>query len=296
MKKLSAFWYVFKRSLTDPDYYNQLLKTSFTFSLKYLFALLFFTLLIRGLVLSLSMLSLLPQVPKYVGEAKSIVRNFYPSDLVITINNGTLRTNVDEPYTIPFPKQMNISDMSFAVIDTKGSVEDYKKYKTVLYVTKNAVAYPDSNSDSNGYKVYPFSNIKKYLIINHEVYLRLADKVIPYFNYAPQALTVLALVILILLPSLGSVFYLLSMLFSLLLLTLLTYVMSRLVKKPLDYQTLYRMGMHGVTFSILFDLLKTFFGLSIPLTFIMPFLIWMLIVLNSLKIPYGTNATPQRAT
>lgn len=293
MKKLSTFWYSFKRSLTDPEYYGDILKAPFSFSLKYLFILLFLILLIRGIVLAISMSVLLPKVPQFVGQAKVVVRDFFPKELTVTLNNGTLRTNVDEPYTIPFPKQMGINDMTFAVIDTKSSVESYKNYKTLLFVTRNAIAYPDNNT-SGGYKVYPLSDVKGYAVINRQVYQHLVDKVLPYLDYAPQVLIGFALAMLILLPTIGSVFYLSSVLFSLLLLTLVTYVISRLLKKPISYQSLYRLGMHGVTFSLLFDMLKSFFGISIPFTFSMSFFIWMLIVLNSLK-TYGNPTASQPA-
>lgn len=294
MKKLSAFWYVFKRSLTDPEYYRELLTASFSFSLKYLLALLFFVLLVKGLIFSLSLTALLPKMPTYVSEAKNVVREFYPKELTITINNGLLRTNVDEPYTIHFPKELGITDTDFAVIDTKSSVENYKKYKTVIFVTKNAVAYPDGNTE-NGYKVYPLSQIKRYVVLNSDVYQKMTSQILPYFNYAPQALIGLALVALIFFPVIGTVFYLSSMLIYLLILTVIVYFLARVMKNIYDYKTLYRISMHAITFSILFDLLKSFFGLSIPLTFVMPYLIWMLIVFNSLKGSYGNTAAGRSA-
>lgn len=295
MKKLKTFWYVFKRSLTEPEYYADVLKSSFSFSLKYLFFLLFLILLIKGIFFSVALSTLFPQLPQIQKQTKTTLKEFYPDELVLTINNGTLRTNVDEPYTIPFPKSLNVKDMSFAVIDTKATVEDFTNSKTLLFVTKNAIAYPDSNS-SSGFRVQPLSDMKGYAVINRQTYDKILTVILPYVNYAPNLLIGIIVFMLVPFPLVGGILYFSWILVLLFFLTALSYIMARLIKKPTSYITLYHLGIHGITFSILFDFFKGFFGITIPFTFVMPFLIWMLIVLNNMKITYGRSSRTHRST
>ncbi len=291
MEKLKTFALTFKRSLTEPKYYNDILKAPFSFSLKYLFFLLFLVILVKGVAFSASIVSLFPKVPGFVATAKQTVREFYPPELTITVNDGTVRTNVDEPYTIPFPKRLNIRDLDFAVIDTNAPIDDAKKYRSVLFVNKNAVAYPD-NENKGGYKVYFLNEHKGYFIINKTAYDRTTAKLLPYFDFAPYALYVLIAVSLIIAPVFGSLFTLSGTMFYLAFMSLFLWIVSKIMQRRVGYTDVIRLGMHAITFSLVFDLLKSLFNLDIPFTYTAPFIIWMLLVFNSLDKKHDPVAAP----
>lgn len=288
MGKLKFFVRTFIRTLTEPGYYRDVHKASFSFSLKYLLMLLFLILFVKGLVFSFSLVSFIPKIPGYVEKGKRMVREFYPPELTITVNNGTLRTNVDEPYAIPFPKELNVKDMYFAVIDTKAPIDDAKKYKSVLFVNRNAVAYPDSENKGQ-YKVYFLTNQKGYFVANKTAYDRTVARILPLFDYAHYMIYFLMFASLLVLPLFGSVFYLGGVMIYLLVLAVLLYIVQRIMGKGLSYSDVYRLSMHGITFSLVFDMLKSIAGITIPFTYTVPFLIWMVLVFNSLKNNNGTS-------
>lgn len=282
MSKLKTFFNTFKNSLTNPRYYSHILSASFSFSLKYLFVLLFFIALIRGIVFSITFIPTVPKIPGYIEESKQIIKNLYPLGLTITFKDGQIRTNVDEPYYIPFPPRFNIKDMNLIAIDTKASVDDFKKYNSVFLITKSAIAYPDSDSKGS-YKVYPFSDQKGFAIINREAYDRVVNVIIPYFKYYPLAIGAIFVFLLLAVPIFGSLFSLSGVLLYLVVLTLVTHLISKFMKLKLSYSQVFRLGMHGLTFSILFHMLKSSIGITIPYTYTAPFIIWMIIVFNQLK-------------
>ncbi|MEK7078940.1 MAG: DUF1189 family protein [Patescibacteria group bacterium] len=295
MHKLKTFTNTLKKSLTSPGYYSDILSASFSFSLKYLFALLFFIALIRGIVFSVAFIPTVPRIPGYINESKQIIKNLYPPGLTITIKDGSLRSNVDEPYYIPFPARFNVKDMSLVTIDTKASVDSFKKYNTAFLVTKNALAYPDSDTKGS-YKVYPFSDIKGFLIINREAYDRVINVIIPYFKYYPLAILVIFILLLLIVPIFGSFFSLSGALLYLLVLTLLTHLISKFMKVGLTYSQAFRLGLHGLTFSLLFDMLKSVMGVTIPYTYTAPFIIWMVIVFTQLKKHHEARVSPSKST
>ena len=90
--------------------------------------------------------------------------------------------------TFHFLQRFNVKDMSLVTIDTKASVDSSKNYNTAFLVTKNALAYPDSVYTKGSYKVYPFSDIKGFLIIKREAYDRVINVIIPYFKYYQLAI------------------------------------------------------------------------------------------------------------
>jgi len=294
MNKLTTFINTLKKSLSSPGYYVDILSARFSFSLKYLFALLFFISLIQGIVFSIAFIPTVPKIPGYIEESKQIIKNLYPPGLTVTVNNGSLRTNVDEPYYIPFPSRFNIKDMSLVAIDTKASVDSFKKYNAAFLVTKNALAYPDSDTKGS-YKVYPFSDIKGFFIINREAYERVINAVIPYFKYYPLATAAIFIFFLMIVPVFGSLFALSGTLFYLLVLTLVTHVIAKFMKLGLSYSQVFRLSIHGLTFSLLFNMLKSLMGITIPYTYTAPFIIWMIIVFTQLKKHHEASISPSKS-
>lgn len=295
MNKLIAFANTLKKSLTNPGYYADILSAPFSFSLKYLFVLLFLIALIRGIVFSIAFIPTVPKIPGYIEESKQVIKNLYPPGLTVTIKDGSLRTNVDEPYYIPFPSRFNIKDMSLVAIDTKASVDSFKKYNTAFLVTKNALAYPDSDTKGS-YKVYPFSDIKGFLIINRGAYDRVISVIIPYFKYYPFAVVAIFVFLLLVVPIFGSVFSLSGVLLYLLVLTLVTHLISKFMKLTLSYSQTFRLGIHGLTFSLVFNLFKSSMGITIPYTYTLPFILWMIIVFTQLKKHHEANVSPSIST
>jgi hypothetical protein len=99
MNKLRTFFRTLFKSLTSPQYYTDVLRAKFSFSLTYFFVLQLF---LAGLT---TLRILVPvtvfDVPKLANEAVKL----YPADLVITAKEGHISINKPLPYAIPLQSE-----------------------------------------------------------------------------------------------------------------------------------------------------------------------------------------------
>jgi len=294
MGKIKTFFYSLKRSLTDPNYYREIAKIKFGFSLKYLFFLLILTSLLISLSLGFTIIKAIPQVPGFITQSKAIINNFYPKDLEITITNGALSTNVQEPYFIKVPPEFakeNIKNMNLITIDTSAKVEDIKKYNTAVLVTKNAVVYPDKN---NQYKI-AFLNQVPNSKINKQIYDRIINKALPYSKFIAPFLMTTAILTVLIMPFIIGSFSLFGKLIYLLIVTVPLFLLSFILKNKLSYGKVYQLSMHGLTFSILIQLIIDILKLTTSINFYsagysfilnlpwLTFFVWMIVVLSKYK-------------
>lgn len=280
MTKLKLFFKVFWKSLTNPPYYQKIARAPFSFSLKYLFFLLFLVSLIEGLILSGRVLFFLPKTPELIARAKTVVKNFYPAELVVVIKNGQLQTNVKEPYFIDFPQELGVSKVHFIVIDTKAKVEDIEKYSTMALVTKDKI----TTVNDRGYKVYSLKDIKSDVYIDRNLYDQAIKEILPFFDYLPLAIYVLVAFLLLVWPFLGAVFGLVGKLFYLLILSPFFWVIAKVLKSELAYKKVYQISIHATTLPIvLFFVAKLLSRTSFPGVYTAALLIFMIVILMRFK-------------
>ncbi len=284
MNKFKTFFRTLLKSLTNFSYYQEVLSASFSFSVKYLFFLLVLIVFIYSLRFSLSILPSLPKIPNFVKQLKSVVANFYPEELVITLDNGRIRTNVDEPYFIEVPRELKISNKPHLItIDTRASVEDFKKYNTLILITKNAVVYPDRQSRGVSYKIQFLNEIKGHYLLDKTVYTQTVNKLLPYFDYLKTIVYILTFICLFIWPFFAGVFYLGGVMLYLLPISFLLFLVSRIIKKTLSYGKVYQLTMHGFTLPAILSVFNNLFHLRLPYLYSFLFLIWMVAILSNLK-------------
>ncbi len=285
MKKINTFWYSFQKSLLDLNYYKDIIKTSYWFSFKYLLFLLICLSLVRSVQLGLDYGKIRNKIPGYIQMAKTELTALYPKELELRISNGRLYTNVVEPYYINFPAKFgDMGGKHLAVIDTLASPTEYKQYNTLVLATRDVVVYPDKQQgDSITTKMYFFSDMKKSLYIDHTNYMKVINSLNPLLVKLPSYIEIAVIVGLILLPFFGGLFWTSSTLFGLVFLTILTWIMSKIIGAKLGYKTLYRLGMHGVTWPILFLFILDLSHQSFPFIFNLIFALWMGFVLLRMK-------------
>lgn len=285
MKKLNTFWYSFQKSLLDLNYYKDIIKTSYWFSFKYLLFLLICLSLVRSVQLGLEFGKIRNKIPGYIQMAKSELLNLYPQELELRISNGRLYTNVVEPYYVDFPAKFgNMEGKHLAVIDTEASPTEYKQYNTLILATRDVIVYPDKQQgDSVTTKMYFFSDLKKSLYLDHVIYTRIINSLNPLLAKLPSYVEIAVITALILLPLFGGLFWTSSTLFGLIFLTILVWIMSKIIGVKLGYKALFRLGMHGVTWPILFSFLLDLTHQPIPYIFNLIFALWMGFVLFRMK-------------
>ena len=292
MEKLKIFWRTFVKSLTKPLYYKDILKSGFSFSLKYLVFLLFLISVFWTLKFSAGLLSLKPKLPEFADIAKNVVANVYPDKLVITHKAGKISTNVREPYYIDMPENTwDTSGMHLVAIDTKGKVEDYEKHNSVVLLTDEFAVVPDNQNGANGYRMYPLKDYLKDVPdgvqMNKAVYQTFAHQVLPYIDKLPQYLMGLSLILIILMPFLGALLTLSGYMLYLILPVFILWIISKLMKKGLAYGKVFQLSMHGLTLPILISALITLYGKSFPFLFSIIFFGFMIFVLS--RIPGKLN-------
>lgn len=283
MNTFKTFFYSLRRSLFDLSYYKDIAKAKLGFSLKYLWFLLFILTLIKVITLTGAYVVARPSITPAVNNTFTYVENLYPRGLELNIKNGQLSTNVKEPYVFELDKNMRGvgEKRHFMVIDTQGTIEDYPYYNAYVLATKNAVVYPSKsrNNQINETSVFYFRDIKQDVKIDEKVVDGIIDKIRPYAAKAVFFVDWFVGIGLVALLVFGSVFWTASIMFGLLLLNVIIWIVSKLMRRPYSYGDLYRMGMHAVTWPIIFSEAVFLLKLPIPNLYALIFLIFMIIVL-----------------
>lgn len=285
MNKLKTFWNTFKRSAIDTSYYKDILKARFSFSLKYVYVLSFFIILVTVLKFAVATLVAMPALNPKIQEFKKNMQTAYPAELEVEINNGELSTNVEEPYYFnPIDMKELEKDSPyehFVTIDTSASVEDYDSYKSLFLLTRTAAAYPDNQEGA--YKITKFSEFKEPVLINKAFYDELVVKASPFIDSIPSIITVFVIAMILFGPLVGGLFTTVGYMFYLIFATIVTWIVSKLFKLNLEYGKLYQLGMHGITLSVVITTILELLGKDIPLVFSGIFFLWMAIVLSKLS-------------
>jgi hypothetical protein len=281
MRKLKTFWYSFQRSLLDPSYYSEIAKARYWFSFKYLFFLLVCLSLIRSIQLGVNYSLIRNKIPSYIAIGKQELAAFYPKELELRISNGKLYTNVKEPYIIDFPKRFgDMEGKHLIVIDTKGTVDDYPKYNTIVLATRAALVYPEKQQGTHTTtQVYYFSEIKRSMYIDKQIYLKMIASLDPYIAKLPKLIDITVAVGLVILPFLGGLFWSSSIQLGLVFLTCIVWIVEKIMKTSYGYGALFRMGMHGVSWAILFTFLLDITHKQVDNLYSILFVLWMIFVL-----------------
>ncbi|MEK7177677.1 MAG: DUF1189 family protein [Patescibacteria group bacterium] len=282
MNPLKTFFYSFTKSLFSPKYYKDVARINFWFSFKYLWFLLFILTLIKGFTLGGQYLKNRPRIQPEINKFVTYAENFYPKALELKIKKGQLSTNVKEPYVFDLEKtKLQTGQKHFLIIDTRGSIENYPNYNSYILATKNAVVYP-SKSENNRVgetSVFYFRDIKQNLTLNKNIYDNLINVARPYTFRALFFIDYMALIFLFLFPIFGSLFWAGGVMFGLLFLTFFVWIINLIFKKGYSYGSLFKMGMHTVTWPILISEVLMYVKSPYPNCYSIIYLLWMLLIL-----------------
>lgn len=287
MQKIQIFITTLKRSLFDRSYYSDVVKANFWFSYKYLLLLMTLITAIQVGIAGYQIGQNFPLIKPWLNEIKQAAQIFYPSELEIKVKDGLLTTNVEEPYYIKLPKIKGLEQFEgirLIAIDTKGSIDEYIKYRSAVLVTNRAIIYPDRDSNGvNSYKVSYLNNLPKNFVLNKKIYDSVIQKINPYWDKIPEYLLILGVSVLILAPFIGGLFAVSGQLVYLLIMTVLILIITKIMKKTFTYGILYRMGMHAISLSIISQFLLELFSIQIPLLYTCVYIVWMILVLQKMQ-------------
>ncbi len=284
MNSLKTFFYSFTRSLFEPKYYKDVAKVKFWFSFKYLWFLLFVLVLIKSIMLGGTYIKNRPYIQPEINKFLTYAENFYPKGLELKIRNGQLSTNVKEPYIFNLEKnELQVDQRHLLIIDTKGSIENYPDYNAYVLATKNAVVYPSksTNNQIGETSVFYFRDIKQDFTLNKNIYDNILNVVQPYTHRVLFFADYIVLAFLFLFLIFGSLFWAVGVMFGLVVLTFFVWIVNLIFKKQYRYGSLYKIGMHAVTWPILITEVVKYLKFPFPGLYALTFFVWMFVILFS---------------
>lgn len=286
MKKLKAFFYIFKKSLTSPEYYKELLETRFNYSIKYFVMLAIFASLIVTVAVSIRTF---PGAKAGIKAFAEQVKQMYPEDLVLTVKSGQWSINKPEPYVIPLPKVSEDKKIENVVVFyKKGTIDDLDSLKTYALVNENNVVVRDSNE---GIRAYPIKNFPDFEV-NKSTISSMVDSAYGYLKNLPYFLPLIIFLGQLVFNYFGvKVIYLLWV-------GLVIYLYSLIRKNKISYKNACRVGIHTMTLPLIIEVVLGVANIEIPLSgwfFLVNIIlaIFMLIRSNRPDLPTIDTQNPQ---
>lgn len=289
MKKIRAYFYSLKKSLISPDYYQDVLKAKFSFSLKFFFFSCFLLSLVLGTIYSYNAHGLLKE---FILKLEDLPQ-FYPENLVVEIKNGQVKTNQPEPYFIPLPffktvKEYPLPSLNLLVIDTQANIEDITQYQTLALLTGNNLAFRTSK-ETQEIRVYPLNRIQDFTL-DQVLVKTLWQKISVYFKYlVPLATLFIFLGLFMAIPFSKFnhllIFSLITLVFARILLRSNARIISPIIKTSLAYKKSLQINLHAFILPTLVQEIFKLGGLTIPIPFFysLILLIFNLVIISSLK-------------
>ncbi len=228
-------------SIYNPSYYRQIAQKPLTSSISY-FLLLALLLTVIQTITFINPVS--AGVTDLVSKAIPNLVNSYPKELSVTIKNGSVSTNVKEPYVIPLQSHNSSEPKNLIVITTKKTVplEQFYTYNSLFVLTKYSLI--TVNSSTKAVQEFPLRDVKD-MTINRTTINQQITHIRPYFKtIVPVLLVCIGLGIYI-----G---YLLRFVY-LLALALLIFALMKFLKRDMKYEDAYKIGIHAITVGLIVE-------------------------------------------
>ncbi len=285
-----------KNSIYSPKYYKEVLEKPFSYSFKFLLA---FALLFAVVFAVVATVKLTPFVSALPSKL-SLAPNYFPQELIISVKNGVVSTNVQEPYFIKMPDAFkdnngfNSSDAkingipankltqldNLVVIDTKNKfdVATFNSYKTFLLLTADSAIYMKDGAIT----VAPLSEVKD-VTLNRDIISMGVNKVKPYL--------VILYPIIIIGAYIGGFFLVLVHMVYLLFGALLVWLIAKIKELKIGYKGSYKAGMQLMITPIIITSILGAISPKLTFTFLFSILLIISAFLN-LKKDKAQEATP----
>ena len=254
MKKLKAFFYVFAKSLTSPEYYKDLIKTTFGFSVKYYLVLVAFASLIAA---TANTLYIVPEVKTELNIFVENAKSYFPEDLEIKFEDSQWEINKPEPYFFPLTTSEDSEVSNLVVFDKDGTIEDMETYNTIVLINEKNMIMVDP--ETNGLKTYPLDEIPD-TVINYEDFDQIITFAYKFINILPYFF--FAIVVFGLL-----VYYLVMRAVYTAVMGLVVLLVSQLTSLKLDYKKSTQIALHTMTLPIVVSTLLEIVDIQVTFPF-----------------------------
>ena len=257
MRKIKAFFYVYFKSLTSLSYYSDILKTKFSFSVKYY---LFLAVVASLIGTAAATFSLIPGLNKSVSGFAESVKKSYPENLVFTIKNGEWDINVPQPLIIPFPEPEKDMPKNLIVLYKDGTINDLDTLDTLILVNKVNVI----TKGEDKIEVYPIKNLPDTRFDKGE-FVNIADRLYGIVRFLPYLLALAIFAGLL-------VYYLFIRTTYLLFVGAVVWIVAKIAQVSVGPGGTYRISLHTMTLPVTLALIFELTGLHVPI------LMWFFVV------------------
>lgn len=271
MNKLKTFFHILIKSHTDIDYYQDVVRASYSFSFKY------FLIYYLILALATSLYFNFHDKPNLQNTSSTLIqqaKDNFPQDLSIKLESGILSLQgQDQPFHIEFPPTLDQFQTStkyqyLATFDTSSNTAAKDSLLT-LTTQDIIVRQPDGLKQT-----IPLSNLDANLEINNSNLEENAQIALDVTTTLISALPYLLFLFLI------TIYPIIALLF-LAFFSILTNAIAKILGKKLTYKKTFQIGLHTITFAETADFIHhlTTPNLNFPNFFTLAFLASTLIVI-----------------
>src|SRR3989344_520307 len=249
MRKVKTFVHVFINSLFPLAwYYKKILKTRFSFSLKYLITLIVILHILFGAIFFIKYSVINQSLPQLNKNLFDMLSN-YPSDLIIRIKNSQLTTNYDHPYIMWFNSKKFPTPV--LAIDSFAQPEKINEYRSYVLIHDNAITI--RNPNNGRIKSYPLPSQNEYIINKNRVN-QMQNVLLDTFAIRFTSIIIAGYIgILILLLI---VFIIVKLLYLLLFSVIIFFIMRTILKNTdIHYKKIVQISFHASTLPLIFEYL-----------------------------------------
>lgn len=249
---MKAIFETFKKSLHSPEFYQRVASASFSEALRYYIKVIFILAAVATVAFSVL---LVPRGVRFIRDvAPSLVREYYPADMVVTIENGQASTNIAEPFIVTSKgvardilREDGLDNL--LVIDTghELNIKMFEDYKTLVLLTKTEVVTQNRKGNITIQSLRNTPNT----VINQTELLVFVEKIRAGLPY----LVPVGIVVTLISVFFGYVIYLIP----LFLFALIPFLLAKVKKISLTYGGAYRMSLYAVIPGLV---LKTILNIS----------------------------------
>jgi hypothetical protein len=223
-----------------------------------------------------ALIPLLPKINQGVEDALTYAHEHYEDDLVITLENGEVSINKEDPYIIPFPSSAPEAPENLLVFDSEGTLDDMEDtYDTLFLVNSQNILVRNEER----IQAYPVGNFPDGEFTEDDL-AEITGKLRNFANFIPYIVgTILFLAVLF--------YYLVFRLIYLFFVSLVLWIAGLIRGFSFEFANYYQIALHAITLPLCLELLNNFFKVQITGVpwFILLHLIFGLVVVILLRNP-----------
>lgn len=244
------FFQNFKDTFYNPAFYKSVKDEKFLTGFKYFITLVVFVAMIVAFRFGIS------AAPLFSRDSLRSFVSFYPQELSIELKNGSITTNVSEPYFIKDKSGVTVKGRihsNILVIDTKKdfSLDAFKEYDTEVWLGKN---YLVMSKNGGRFEITDLSRVPDFVINQNKIY-SLVDFIASYHWLISIGIFVSVFIMFLVL------FTILSMLL-LLVISLIALLTKRFTKIQYNFGNFYISGLYAVTPAVVVHVLGIISGVG----------------------------------